>query len=289
MTHTATDVPVTLTIAGSDSCAGAGIQADLKTFQALECYGCTTITCSTAQNPNAVNDIESLSVPHIRAQLSAVSDAFAVSAIKIGMIGSSTIANVLVEELSRFKTDNIVIDPVLSASSGQAFANESIEQIYVRALFPQAMLITPNFNEAQRLFGHMSDERNSTTSLPDKPTRALINTIQNYANHHQIAVLLKGGHACVDHKGGQLTNSIEDLLIRPNKIALSFLHARIETIHTHGTGCVLSSAITAYLARRFSLEDSVEKAINYLQTRLRTSNDYLITKTNYRENLPFSH
>lgn len=238
--------PCALTIAGSDSGGGAGIQADLKTFSALGVYGASVITAITAQNTVGVRAIHEVPVDIICAQLDAVLEDFPISAIKIGMLSSAEIIHAVAERLISHNVDNIVLDTVMIAKSGNTLLQESALDTMIAELIPLATIITPNLPEAACLL-HLpavaqADTEIAATLLALGPR----------------AVLLKGGHSDEE--------VITDLLYTvelPN--ATLFQHPRIHTTHTHGTGCSLSSAIAAGLAYGLSIPAATGAAITWLQ------------------------
>ncbi len=241
-----TRYPCALTIAGSDSGGGAGIQADLKTFAAHGVYGATVITALTAQNTCGVRASYALPPAIVAEQLAAVLEDIPLRAVKIGMLSSAEIIAVVAERLRAHQLGNIVLDTVLLATSGHPLLPAEALQALVEYLFPIATIVTPNLPEAARLLGEESVE--------DHPLEAAAELLAFGAG----AVLLKGGHAQSDE--------IEDLLLmRGHPEPLRYRHARQRTPHTHGTGCALSSAIAAGLANNLPLPDAVGQAINWLQ------------------------
>ncbi|MHB9132264.1 MAG: bifunctional hydroxymethylpyrimidine kinase/phosphomethylpyrimidine kinase [Armatimonadota bacterium] len=239
-----TRYPCALTIAGSDSSGGAGIQADLKTFAAHGVYGASVITAITAQNTVGVRAIHNVPADMIAAQLDAVLDDLPFGAVKIGMLSSAEIITVVADRLRAHSVSNIVLDPVMVAKSGDALLQDAAVQALTEQLLPLATLITPNLPEAARLLNlpHPGD--------PAAMAHALCKMGAN-------AVLIKGGHGIGD--------VIEDLLLTAHDAELAiFTHARLDSKHTHGTGCTLSSAITARLAGDIPLPIAVEEAITWL-------------------------
>ena len=240
--------PVALTIAGSDSSAGAGIQADLKTFSALGVYGLTAVTCVVAETPGRVSKIEPVSTALVREQIQILLRNFPVAAIKTGLLFSAEIireiANVLREDRSR----PLVIDPVMVATSGDPLLQDDAVEIYERELFPRATLITPNLDEAARLIGK-----------PIGDLRAMREAGEALANKYGVSVLLKGGHLA----GDQAT----DLLFRNGNVT-EFSAPFSRGVATHGTGCTYSAAITAGLANSLSLEEAVRRAKNFVSATI---------------------
>ena len=237
-----------LTIGGSDSSGGAGIQADLKTFMALKIHGCSAITCITAQNTCGVTRVDQLPPLSIEAQIQAVFSDIKISAIKTGMLLNSTNIEVTASSLSKTKIPKI-IDPVMVSRAGSVLLETKAVEAYKSLLFPQADLLTPNIHEASVLTGR-------EISLPKDVEDAAKMLIDQGA----ASVLIKGG-GLVNSKGSDyfLTSSQEGEWIRSQYI---------ETIHTHGTGCTLGAAITAYRAKGISLKESIRKAKNFLQELL---------------------
>lgn len=234
-----------LSIAGSDSGGGAGIQADLKTFSALGVYGATAITAITAQNTCAVTKVEPVSPAMIRAQIAAVFDDLAISAVKIGMLGGPEAIAAVATELAS-QDIPVVLDPVMVAKSGDMLLPEDAIEALRDHMLPRATLLTPNLPEAARLLG-----RAEARDEPEmrRQGRALIEMGAR-------AVLMKGGHGSGD--------ICTDLLILPDSEE-RFSAPRRATRNTHGTGCTLSAAIAALLARGADLSDAVRGAHRYLQ------------------------
>jgi len=242
-----------LTIAGSDSGGGAGIQADLKTFSALGCYGMSVITAITAQNTHEVTAVHAVPAEVITAQLDAVLADIGTDAIKVGMLFSPEITEAVGDGLRRWGTGSIVVDPVMVSKSGDRLLTEPAVDALTEHVFPIAEVITPNLPEASALLG-----REVTTRGDMEPAaRDLLETGAR-------AVLLKGGHLDGD--------SAADVLVvrgRDGKIMSRwFEFERIDTPNTHGTGCTLSSAIASFLARGESLEAAVEAARAYMQAAI---------------------
>ncbi len=236
-----------LTIAGSDSGGGAGIQADLKTFAAHGGYGMSVLTAVTAQNTLGVTGVHVLPVEMVRAQLDAVLGDLGVDAIKIGMLATAPIVEAVADGLAALRGVPIVLDPVMIAKGGAALlADDAVEAIRER-LLPLATLVTPNLPEAERLSG---------TRIADDDDR-LAACEQLAATG--CAVLLKGGHGEGDE--------ILDLLWIDGD-AHRFVHPRQHTRATHGTGCTLSSAIAARLARGELLTEAVRGALDYVQAAI---------------------
>ena len=237
--------PSLLTIAGSDSGGGAGIQADLKTFAAHGAYGMSVITAITAQNTREVTAVEEVSPEVVAAQIDAVMTDIGADAIKIGMLSSAAIVRAVANRLARYEPRMVVLDPVMVAKSGDSLlADEAVEALK-EDLLPLATLVTPNLPEAERLTGLATAGATEAELLEAARTLAAAGP----------AVLIKGGHA----EGSE----VRDLLLdaRGSK---SYTHRRIESSSTHGTGCTLSSAIAARLAAGDELRTAVGGAIDYL-------------------------
>lgn len=236
--------PCALTIAGSDSGGGAGIQGDLKTFAALGVYGASVITAVTAQNTIGVRGVDGVSPAMVAAQLDAVLEDLPIRAVKIGMLFSPDIVMVVAERLRAYPSVPVVLDPVLAATSGPALLDDEAWRVMVGTLFPLATLVTPNLPEAARL------RQGATGDDPIEIATALLAL-------GSTAVLLKGGHA-----GGDI---LEDVLVSRDAEPRVFRHPRIATPHTHGTGCSLSAAIAAGLAHDLPLPRAVASAVDWLQ------------------------
>lgn len=235
-----------LTIAGSDSCGGAGVQADLKTFQKFGTYGASVITALTAQNTLQVARAESISPDMIAAQLEAVLDDLPVAAIKTGMLPNAASIEAVAEIIARrCKGVPLIVDPVLVATSGAALTLEDTIEALRSRLFPLATLITPNLAEAEALSGH---------SPRDEPRRMADPLLALGCG----AVLVKGGHGDRD--------TITDWLVSENT-AVPFRH-RAAPGEYHGTGCVLSSAIAAGMAAGRNLQQAVEEGIAHVQSAI---------------------
>jgi hydroxymethylpyrimidine/phosphomethylpyrimidine kinase len=234
-----------LTIAGSDCGGGAGIQADLKTFAALGCYGMTAITALTAQNTLGVQGIHGVPAEFLKAQIQSVMDDIGVDAVKIGMLHAPEIVDVVAWAIDHYQLKNVVLDPVMVATSGDRLIASETVQVLVRELFPRATLITPNLDEAVLLLGREI----SDASMLETAGRALLAMDAR-------AVLLKGGHLPGD--------DVVDLLVQPNNPSERLSSRRIQSRNVHGTGCTLSSAIAAYLALGMGLSEAVHCARQFI-------------------------
>jgi len=242
--------PRVLTIAGSDSGGGAGIQADLKTFSALGCYGMTAITALTAQNTQGVQGIHAVPADFLKAQIQSVVEDIGVDAVKIGMLHAPAIVAVVAWAIDHYRLANVVFDPVMVATSGdRLIASETVE-VLVRELFPRACLITPNLDEAALLLGH---------EIADAV--ALDAAAHDLLAQGARAVLLKGGHLPGDE--------VVDLLAQPGQASQRFASPRIASRNVHGTGCTLSSAIAAHLALGHELSQAVALARAYILQAIR--------------------
>ncbi|ADB39504.1 bifunctional hydroxymethylpyrimidine kinase/phosphomethylpyrimidine kinase [Spirosoma linguale] len=244
-----------LTIAGSDSGGGAGIQADLKTFAALGCYGMSVITALTAQNTKAVTGIMPVSPAFIAEQMKAVLSDIGADAVKIGMLHSAEVIEQVAKTLVDFGVKTIVLDPVMVAKSGDKLLQDEAVDALKTYLLPIASVITPNLPEASVLLGRpvetMADMQQAAVDL---------------ATLCPGAILVKGGHLTTDES--------TDLLYLSATEQHSFPTTRIQTGNSHGTGCTLSSAIAAGLARGLSVVDAVAVAKDYLTQALRAGADY---------------
>jgi len=234
-----------LSIAGSDSGGGAGIQADLKTFSALGCFGMMAITAITAQNTQGVRAIHGVPPEVLRAQIDAVVEDIGVDAVKIGMLATPDIVRVVADAIARHALPHVVLDPVMVATSGDALIEHETIAALVRELFPLAQVITPNLDEAALLLGRPID-------TIDALERAADDLLALGAR----AVLLKGGHLSGDW--------VVDLLALPGGEHHRLESARIVTNNGHGTGCTLSSAIAAHLALGEPLVQAVHSARAYI-------------------------
>ena len=234
-----------LTIAGSDSGGGAGIQADLKTFAALGCYGMTALTALTAQNTVGVQAIHAVPPSFLKAQLQSVLDDIGVDAIKIGMLHAPDIVEVVAWAIDQYRPAHVVLDPVMVATSGDRLIAQETVAVLVRELFPRASLITPNLDEAEWLLGRSID---GASALPGA-AQALLDMGAR-------AVLLKGGHLAGDE--------VVDWLQVPGQSGVRLASARIDSPNVHGTGCTLSSAIAAHLALGHDLPTAVGLARQFI-------------------------
>ncbi len=256
-----TGAPIALTIAGSDSGGGAGIQADIKAMSANGVYAASVITALTAQNTLGVAAIHDVPAEFVTAQMDAVFSDLRVDAVKIGMLSQPDAIRAVAAGLRKYQAKNVVLDPVMVATSGDPLiADESVE-VLIGELFPLVSLITPNLAEAARLTGQ----------LAAKDAEEMLAQAERLCLLTPGAVLLKGGH--LDSEAGDSA----DLLWLDG--AARWLRApRIDAIHTHGTGCSLSSAIAANLAKGRSLADSVSAAKDYVWNGIRQADGLKIGK-----------
>ena len=237
-------VPVALSIAGSDCSAGAGIQADLKTFQHFGVHGLTAVTCVVSETANIVRTVHPVPVKMLVDQVSLLFDAFPVSALKTGMLFSAAHVRAVAEILASRRGLALVVDPVMIASTGDSLLEPDAVLAYQNLLLPLARVITPNLHEAEALLG------TNITSEDD-----LVDAARQLAAHYGTAVLLKGGHL----EGPECI----DLLVDGGKVH-RFSAPRLEVAGSHGTGCTLSAAITALLASEYPLPAAVGMAKSYL-------------------------
>jgi len=239
-----------LSIAGSDSGGGAGIQADLKTFSALGCYGMTAITAITVQNTLGVTGIHSIPVDILRGQIDAVVEDIGVDAVKIGMLATPEVVRTVADALRRHRLQQVVLDPVMVATSGDRLIAEDTKDVLVRELFPLATVVTPNLDEASLLIGRTIDG---------------IDALEAAASD-----LLALGAPAVVVKGGHLPGDwVVDLLAAQDGLRRTLESPRIATHNGHGTGCTLSSAIASHLALGLPLADAVAHARSYILEAIR--------------------
>jgi len=248
-----------LTIAGSDSSGGAGIQADLKTFAACKVFGMSAITALTAQNTLGVHGVSAVSPDFVALQISSVLDDIFPDAIKIGMLANSEIINSVARTLNQHKAHNIVLDPVMIATSGDPLLNKESVRSLIDCLIPLVDIITPNVAELIALcqaqgIDVKQDQLITTSDLKDL-TLKLQQSLPNKTNGSHVAVLSKGGHLADEDAVDYFYNGNNEYWLR---------HTRIDTANTHGTGCTLSSAIAAELAKGQTLHNACINAKQYL-------------------------
>lgn len=243
--------PVFLSIAGSDCSAGAGLQADLKTGFALGCYPLTAVTCVVNEVPGLVEGIIAMEPDFVADQVRLCLKTFPVSAIKTGMLYSPEIVRATCTAMADF-SGPIVVDPVMIATAGEALMQQAAIQVYEEELLPRTTLLTPNKDELEVLLG-------AQVSTVDELTAAA----EALCRRYRCAILAKGGHV----EGSTCT----DVLVCPDSAPRHWSHPRITGISTHGTGCTLSSAVTAYLAHGHTLESAVEHGLDYIAHAIATS------------------
>ena len=248
------EYPRVLSIAGSDSGGGAGIQADLKTIAALGCYGMTAITALTAQNTLGVRSIHGVPPQMLRDQIDAVIEDIGVHAVKIGMLHSPEIVLAVADAIDCHALTSVVLDPVMVATSGAVLIDSPAIAVLVRELFHRAMVVTPNLHEASLLVERPVDHE-----------RAMEEAAREMIRMGARAVLLKGGHLA-----GEV---VSDLLMTHDDQIHWMRAPRIETSNTHGTGCTLSSAMAAYLALGLPLLEAVLGARAYVRAALAAGSD----------------
>jgi hydroxymethylpyrimidine/phosphomethylpyrimidine kinase len=238
-------IPIALTIAGSDSSAGAGIQADLKTFSALGVYGLSALTSIVAEIPGRVSRLEPVSVEMVREQISVLAKHFPIAAIKTGLLCSAAIISAVTKSIDDLRRRvPLVIDPVITATSGDSLLESDAIEAYQRELFPIASLITPNLDEAAQLLGEKIHD-----------LEAMKRAGKELERKFKTAILLKGGHL----RGDEAV----DFLFANGKV-VEFAAPFVRDVATHGTGCTYSAAITAGLAAGMPLPDSIARAKKFV-------------------------
>lgn len=240
---------IALTIAGSDSSGGAGIQADLKTFQRFGVFGTSAITAITAQNTRGVSRWEAVSPDLVRAQIDSVVDDLPPAAFKSGMLANAPVASAVAAAVRDHSMHNYVLDPVMVATSGDVLFESDTIDVIRRELIPQAFLVTPNLHEASLLIGEEIEDEDAMARAAEKIVREM----------GAQAVLIKGGHLA---SGDRVVDVLYDGNVR------AFRTRRLDTRNTHGTGCTLSAAITAQLARGESLHAAARRAIDYVHNAI---------------------
>jgi len=247
-----------LTIAGSDSGGGAGIQADLKTFAALGCYGMSAITALTAQNTVGVSGIHPVPPDFAAAQIAAVLEDIGADAVKIGMLYSAELIRVVAEQLQKFNARNIVLDPVMVAQSGDRLLRDDAVGAITEYLMPIADVVTPNIPEAEVLVGR---EIRSVEEM-----RQAARDLGRFGSR---SILVKGGHR-------EEGDSSDLLYVCRQDRFVTLTAERVSSRNTHGTGCTLSAAIAAGLARGEALEDAVRQAKEYISRAIRAGAGYTV-------------
>jgi len=242
-------IPVALTIAGSDSGGGAGIQADLKTFQSLGVYGTTAITCITAQNPDSVLAVEPLSPGMVESQIQAVKNYFPLSALKTGMLFSAEIIQAVANALAGFE-GKYILDPVMVATSGARLLKEDAISSLKEKLVPLSALVTPNLDEMAILLDGYA--------IAD--SEGMKKAAYVFYEKYSVPVLLKGGHFVQEKEAVDLYFDGSELR--------EFRSDFVQGVNTHGTGCTLSAAIVAYLAQGHGMEESIRLGKGYIQNAI---------------------
>jgi hydroxymethylpyrimidine/phosphomethylpyrimidine kinase len=243
-------MPIALTIAGSDSGGGAGIQADLKTFHQFGVFGTSAVTALTAQNTTGVQAIHPVPPPHVRAQIDAVVSDLRPAAFKTGMLATAELAELVAVAIREYELENYVMDPVMVATSGDRLLEADAEEALRDTLLPLSSVVTPNLDEAAILTGRPVETLEDMSSA----ARYLVEAGASSA-------LIKGGHLAGDAVDLLWDGAQEHLWRRP----------RVDTPHTHGTGCTLSAAIAAGLARGDSLYDAVDGATRFIGRAIETA------------------
>jgi hydroxymethylpyrimidine/phosphomethylpyrimidine kinase len=246
-----------LTIAGSDSGGGAGIQADLKTFSALECYGMSVITALTAQNTVAVTAIHEVPAQMVADQIDAVMEDIGVDAVKIGMLQTPEVIKIVAKHLKKWNVEKVIVDPVMVAKSGDKLLLDNAVDALRSEILPLASIITPNIPEAEVLLERKINNREE-----------MAQAAKDLLDFGSLSVLLKGGHFSGDKS--------PDCLVLENNRTYWYDSLRVDSDNTHGTGCTLSSAITAYLARGYKLTEAVTRAKEYITGAIIKGAEYKI-------------
>ena len=251
-----------LTIAGSDSGGGAGIQADIKAISATGCYAASAITAVTVQNTIGVSAVHNIPEEIIKGQINAVLSDIGADAVKIGMLGTSGLARAVKEALLQYDIENIVLDPVMVATSGDRLTAEDAVGVMATELAPIARVLTPNIPEAEILAGKRINGQEDLADI----ARLLSSRISSCGSR-KVSVLMKAGHLDNDEVVDYFYNAEEDHILE--------LHSpRLVTSNTHGTGCTLSSALASYLAQGFSLDEAVTRAKEYIYLAIRSGADF---------------
>ena len=250
--------PIVLTIAGSDSGGGAGIQADIKAISATGSYACSAITAITAQNTQTVSAIHPIPLEHVEKQLDAVFNDLNIIAVKVGMLADTDIINVVAKKLKQYQPAFLVVDPVMVTRNGDLLLEKSAIDTLKKQLLPMADLITPNLLEGAALIDYQQP-------IDEQAMQSMVSGLRQLGAK---AVLLKGGYL-------QENQNSNDLLILESSTQ-QLLAKRIPTNNTHGTGCTLSSAIASYLAQGFELTQSVQLGKDYITQALTYANQLSI-------------
>lgn len=247
-----------LTIAGSDSGGGAGIQADIKSISANGCYAASAITAVTAQNTIGVSAVQGLPIPLIEGQIDAVLSDIGADSVKIGMLHSGEVVRAVAKMLKKYQMTNIVLDPVMVAKSGDKLIEDEAIEVLKSVLMPMARVITPNIPEAEILLGE------SISKQDDMPSAA-----QGLGKKYGVSVLLKAGHMTED-------SLIDIFYNHETGETIAITSQRVHTKNVHGTGCTLSSAFAAQLAKGYSLNDAARAALKYINEAIIAGADYEI-------------
>lgn len=249
-----------LTIAGSDSGGGAGIQADIKTISACGCYASTAITAITIQNTQGVSGVSGVDPSIIEGQIDAVLSDIGTDAIKIGMLHSAEVVRSVAKMIRKYGIKNVVLDPVMVSTSGHRLIEESAINTLCEELLPLAKIVTPNIPEAEILYG------GKIGGQADLPKIA-----QVLSERHNVSVYLKAGHLTEEHLidifYNKETNSVTELRTK-----------RLQTANTHGTGCTLSSALASMLAKGYNMEEAAQRAQSYIENAIIEGAQYEIGK-----------
>ena len=251
--------PIILSIAGSDSGGGAGIQADIKTASAIGVYATTAITAVTVQNTVGVRAVQAINPAIVSGQIEAVLDDMAVDAIKIGMLGEPEVVVAVADAIDKYQPHYVVLDPVMISTSGHSLIAERTAELMKELLFPRAILLTPNTDEATAL-----------TGIKISSAEDMLEAGKALLKMGCKAVLMKGGHLA----GNEMT----DILLQENQEPKFYWSERIDTPNTHGTGCTLATAIASYLALGNNLEKAVGLAKIYISKAIRAGADWKIGK-----------
>ena len=249
-----------LTIAGSDSGGGAGIQADIKTISALGCYAASAITAITVQNTLGVQAVHPVPLDILRGQIDAVLSDIGADAIKIGMLHSSEVVNLVAEMIEKYQIRNIVLDPVMVSTSGHRLIEEDAVEVIKTRLMPLARVITPNVPEAEILAGCKITGEDEFEAIA-----------RRLSDNGNVSVLMKAGHLSGDSLVDYFYNAEDDTITRLQS-------KRVQTKNTHGTGCTLSSAIAASLAKGKNLTDAAISAKRYIEQAIISGAEYEIGK-----------
>lgn len=249
-----------LSIAGSDPSGGAGIQADLKAFSACGCYGATVIVAVVDENTVGVTGVHPIPVAFVAGQIKSVLDDIGADAIKIGMLHSSELIRTVKDALSQYDIKNIVLDPVMVATSGDKLLQDEAINTLKAELIPYVRVITPNIPEAEILLGKKIHSQED-----------LLRVVKDLSFGRSVSVLLKAGHLIEDELTDVFYNAETDEIIKLSS-------KRIDTLNTHGTGCTFSSAIAAFLAHGLPLNDSIIKAKEYMNKVILAGSEYEIGK-----------